>query len=91
MTLADNILIAIKTNNPNPVQADLAQIMDSVYGRAQPSCWTLWYYVNDEKKALASVDCKGRKSVIFDEETLLPAAASEAPIKIRLTVTGYTQ
>ncbi len=91
LTIADAI-IAAKKGNPDPaLENEIDTALNSIYGQAKKVCWGLWSLENRDQKVLLSIDCKGEKRLLFDQQVVLPASADELPVTIRLAVLGYRE
>ena len=86
--IADEIILAIN-NKETKAKEEIDKILNSVYGRANKVCWTLWHYEEDSQKNLLNVECNSKKQILFDQETTLPYLPHGQPIKIRLAILGY--
>lgn len=89
LIIADLIVGAYETGENERLKTELNNILNSIYGRAKPVCWKLWYYEDNDKKLLAEEECK-KKENIFDARTTIPLHNPES-IDIRLNVLGYKE
>lgn len=87
--IADLIALAYATGDSSRLKTELNIILNSIYGRARPVCWKLWYYKTDDKELLAEEDCKNKKQ-LFDAKTTIPLHNSEI-LDVRLNVLGYKE
>ena len=88
-TIADSITQVYFGESPDKLQEELNQILNSVYGRADPVCWKLWYYdppENNEEKVLVKEECTGEKKDLLHATTIIPLP-NKKPI---MTITSPT-
>lgn len=85
--IADLIVKTYETGDDVILKVELNNILNSIYGRAKPVCWKLWYYESDDKKLLAEEGCKKKKE-LFDARTTIPLHNLEV-LDVRLSVLGY--
>ena len=95
LNLADEIVFAVANSQQLDLQAKqtLDEILNSIYGRQDNVCWTLWYtssLTEEPGNILANIDCPSDKNILFDQSVILPSQ-SYRPIKIRLAVLGYKE
>ena len=89
--IADLITKAYFEQDTGLLKKELNEILNSVYGRAEPVCWRLWYYQplgSEKETSLVSEECTGEKSEILDARTIIPIQNGEI-IEVRLIVPGY--
>ena len=46
--LADLIALTYHTKQDTQLKPAMNTVLNSIYGRAKPVCWSLWYYENDK-------------------------------------------
>lgn len=89
--IADLITKTYFGEDPALLKKEINEILNSVYGRAKPVCWKLWYYDppgSETETSLASEECTGEKSDLLDARTIIPLQNKKI-IQVRLIVPGY--